>query len=791
MKFYEIPIDFDKEIASFEQSLHDFVRGELHPTKFRAIRVPFGIYQQRTENTYMVRIRATAGGITPAQLQKSAELAEQYGRPLVHVTTRQEIQLHDLQLNDIPEILRELYSVDLSSRGGGGNTVRNIMASYDSGINSTESFDVTPHAVALSSRLIAENDSWSFPRKFKISFSNTENDNALAAFNDLGFIATTQEGRKGFKVFVAGGMGCRPRLSKVLHDFIKEDNVYYVCAAIKNLFLEHGNRKTKNSGRLRFLWEELGKEKFLAIYHDNLTIAKSKDVLSLDHDGFINKAHNDKPTGVKPKNVAGQHFIKWQNKFVSSQKQTGLKSVTIPLNLGDIRCGDAIKLSRFLALFGTNTIRLTMTQNIQVRNLPEEYLGNLYEQVSEISTISHLPRLCSQIIACTGANTCTTGVCLPHGVVPVIQNYLTNSELTSERVQDVRLHISGCPNSCGQHHVGDLGFYGRVARKGSKTLPGYWITGGSSINPETRAYTDKCGWVAAKDLPQLVVDILADYGQKADGFKNFGDYFHHDGSDSGKQVITDLCKKLSEQIPGFEDDKSYYHDWGTEEEFTTAHMGHGECSAGIYDMIEVSMTAIKEYLSSNIAQDPKERQKTAKDLVYHSASMLLVTRGVDPASETEIFDAFLHHFIDKGLVDVRFRDIVKAAKGNDGNYLGANLEVARELGETMIQLYHNMDNRLRFTCEDEQICKNETLPKVTAVIDKIHSKDLRGVACPMNFVKTKVELAKIAVGVRLQILLDDGEPIDNVPRSVKTEGHQIVSQEQKDDHWVVVIEKSA
>jgi len=358
----------------------------------------------------------------------------------------------------------QLYSVNLSSRGGGGNTVRNIMASFDSGINPKENFDVTPYAAALSTRLIAESDSWQLPRKFKISFSGTEEDNALAAFNDLGFIATVREGRHGFRVFVAGGMGCRPRLAKILHDFIEEDRVFHVCSAVKNLYRKHGNRKTKNSGRLRFLWEELGKEKFLEIYNRELSGLGQSPPLALDQTTFINTSIKKSLSGIQPKNIEGKHFQQWLKSYVSDQKQAGLKSVTIPLDLGDISSKDAVKLSRFISIFGDNTIRLTMTQNICVRNMPEAYLGNLYEVVSEISTLSHLPTICSRIIACTGANTCTAGVCLPQGAVPVIQRYILNNGLNSEKLQDVRIHLSGCPNSCGQHHVGDLGFYGRIAR---------------------------------------------------------------------------------------------------------------------------------------------------------------------------------------------------------------------------------------------------------------------------------------------------------------------------------------
>jgi sulfite reductase (ferredoxin) len=218
-------------------------------------------------------------------------------------------------------------------------------------------------------------------------------------------------------------------------------------------------------------------------------------------------------------------------------------------------------------------------------------------------------------------------------------------------------------------------------------------------------------------------------------------------------------------------------------------MGHGECSAGIYDMIEVAMNNIKE------SMDQKERagsaidtKELAKNLVSNAAGMLLVTRGIDPATEQEMYLEYEKNFIDSGLVDERFRPLVHAALADDSSFLADQVELAAELGKTMIQLYHSMDNRLRFSCETEVVAALPAGPEQRH-LDPMIFKDLRGVACPMNFVKTKVELSRMQIGDHLKILLDDGEPIDNVPRSVITEGHEIISQERLDGHWQVVIEK--
>ncbi|MDP2646574.1 MAG: nitrite/sulfite reductase, partial [Desulfobacterales bacterium] len=220
MNFYSIPSTLDSEIGALEAQIQKYEKKEITAKELRAWRVPFGVYEQRTKDTFMVRIRCSAGCVTPEQLKAVAQLSSRYGSDEIHVTTRQALQIHDVALKDVVEIIRQLKAIGLATRGGGGNTVRNIMASWDAGIAQDEPFDVLPYALSLTSRLISEPDSWILPRKYKISFSNTEKDNAMATFNDLGFISHIKNDVKGFRVYVAGGMGSKPQVGNLLHDFI-------------------------------------------------------------------------------------------------------------------------------------------------------------------------------------------------------------------------------------------------------------------------------------------------------------------------------------------------------------------------------------------------------------------------------------------------------------------------------------------------------------------------------------------------------------------------------------------
>src|ERR1035437_4007417 len=268
--FYKVPENLAPELEELDSYIERYRSGEIDATTLKVRRVPFGCYEQRIDGSYMVRIRTTGGALTPLQLRTMAQVSARYGSPAIHITTRQEFQVHDIALENILPVMRELLQVGLVARGGGGNTVRNVLVSPDAGVGLDEVFDPSPYAFALTSRLIAEPDSWMLPRKFKIAFSNSTADTSYAEFNDLGFVAQLRDGAKGFRVFAAGGLGTKPEVGHLLHDFIPADDVYLVATAIKRLFDAHGNRKNRHAARLRFLWNTLGEERFRQLYEEQL-----------------------------------------------------------------------------------------------------------------------------------------------------------------------------------------------------------------------------------------------------------------------------------------------------------------------------------------------------------------------------------------------------------------------------------------------------------------------------------------------------------------------------------------
>jgi sulfite reductase (ferredoxin) len=783
---YILPKTLKTEIETFREQVSDFRNNKTEAVKFKAIRVPMGIYEQRKDDTYMVRVRCTGGIISPAQLKGVAQAARQYGSGDIHITTRQELQIHNVKLENTPDLLESLYTLNLSSRGGGGNTVRNIMASENAGIAPDEVFDVTPYFVALTNTLIAEPDSWSLPRKLKIAFSGNDFDNSNALFNDVGFVATKKKGKDGFKVYIGGGTGSAPSTGHLLFDFLLPEDVLYVTEAVKKLFSDHGNRRNRHKARLRYVFYKLGKEKVFELFFEYFNALKQEAGYPLNLPTLNFKIEKGSPAdSSKP----GTPYAQWYRRYVKEQKQTGLFSVEIPFEHGITNADTLENLSDFLNPLGNDVIRLNMRQNIRLRNIPGNKLYALYGYLTQIGTDTEFPRILNNLVACTGADTCRLGICLSKGESSAIRKELNKSRPeVLDALHDVHINLSGCPNSCGQHLAADLGFYGKASRN-DRLYPAYYVTIGGKTGAETAKLGKKAGEINARDLPVFTREILENYTSVRDNYNSFSNYLESEG----EQYIQTLLNKYRE-IPSFEEDKNYYFDWGGQELFSVKGKGKPECSAGMFDMIDFdrdAITSLQEELK-NAGQNKKTEGEILNKIVFHASRMLLVTRGIEPKSHTEVFDGFIKHFIDEGYISQHLKTAVELARRNDVDTIRSVRNEIFTLADEVNALYESMDDSLQFkitekTSGTEKVNAEQNVAKEQE--ENRHFKDFRGVACPMNFVKTKIELAQLKNGALLEILLDDGAPINNVPGSVEEEGHEIVAVNKKGEHWSVVIRK--
>ena len=687
---YEIPFTLAAELDELEEYIARHLRGEIGAAELKARRVPHGCYEQRRNGSYMVRIRTTGGAITPPQLRTIAEISSRYGSDSLHITTRQEFQIHDVALENVTHIMRELLQTGLASRGGGGNTVRNLLLSPDAGVAVNEIFDPSPYAFALTTRLIAEEDSWLLPRKFKIAFSNSEADTGYAQFNDVGFIAAMRHGLRGFRVYVAGGLGNRPEVGHLLHEFIPASDVYIVTAAVKRLFDQNGDRKNRHAARLRFLWKTLGEDRFRELYEEQVALLRAANPAPLQLSTLSNPATGALPAPVR---LSSPEFEQWKRRYVEVQKQPGLVSVLLPVFLGNLKNEDARKLADFLEPFGEDVVRASFSQNLRLRNIPERYLGNVYQLVRDISGLSTAPRMLANAISCTGADTCQLGICLPKGALVATAERLHNSALDLDALPDFHLNLSGCPNTCGQHMLADLGFFGNVGRHGEHMFPAYNVVAGARIGGDSARLAQPTVRVNAHDLPEFVHDVLAMWLQKKDRFSSFAAYI--DGE--GLTDIRTLADKYRE-IPSMEEDSSYYMDRGAKELFSLAGKGLGECAAGLFDLIDVDLKQAQQ-LCTAVESNPGQTDQALYTITLCSARALLITRGVETHSDSAVFESFRKHFIQSGLIDANFDRVIAAALEKNSDRLVQLREEIFALLDAVTALYKSLDNSLRFATE--------------------------------------------------------------------------------------------
>ncbi|MHA1381507.1 MAG: sulfurtransferase TusA family protein [Candidatus Helarchaeota archaeon] len=741
MGFYKLPSNLNDELVEYEKLVKDYLKGLVHKTKMKAIRVPMGVYEQRDNEKYMVRIRLPGGDITPKQLIKTAEIAKKYTNQPLHFTTRQDVQIHSLNLIDTINVMNELKQIGLSSRGGGGNTVRNILGSFDAGIDPDEVFNISPYIRSLTSRLIAESDSWTLPRKLKIAFSINDKDTGLATINDLGFIAKKDKnGRKGFSVYIAGGMGRKPKVGTLLYDFIDHTEVYNTAKATKNLFDKFGNRKNKYKARLRFLYNQLGHDAFIQKFENELKAVQKENYppLDLHDDAPLHKGH-----------------------------------LEIPLFLGDLTFEKAIRLGRIIEKYGEDTIRITPNQNILLRNIPENTIEQLRQKIKKEDIAEELSPLMANAVACAGASTCKLGICLSRNLLTAIKKKLTDNSIPYENLKDLLIKISGCPNTCGHHIIADIGFSGAVRRHNNRPVPYYNVVIGGIIKEGKTKLAERVTILPAKAIPDFFYEFLNFVHETRKNGEPFTDYL----SRIGKNELLRLSEKYS-QVPTFKENSDYYHDWYDDKVFSLTSKIEGECSAGLFDLIELDFSIAEKGLEKikNVV-NVQEKINILYEVIGSTSRALLITKGLEPKSDIEAVVLFKEHFIGKH-IDKKFGELIN-------KYLFhqfVQIESVKELYQEAKKLYNSMDNSLRFPeikdeTENKQFIQNKII------------KDFRGVACPLNFVKTKLVLETMNPGDQLEILLDDGEPIDNVPASVKAEGHKILNQKKIKDYWSIVIKK--
>ncbi|TCK92483.1 sulfite reductase (ferredoxin) [Natranaerovirga hydrolytica] len=758
----KIPERIINEIKEYPVKLKELKDGKVEADRFKPYRVSMGIYEQRDNNTFMTRTRIPSGVITLEQFKKVVELAKKYSHGYIHITTRQDIQFHKVTIEDTENIMMGLLDVGIMTRGTGGNTARNVVASALSGVEQGEGFDVTQDALATTEFLLTEPSVFQLPRKYKIGFSNTEADDANATISDLGFIAKNKNDELGYVVYGAGGLGGRPTEAIKLVDFIPRSEILYHVLAMKNLFEKEGDRTNKHSARIRYILYRLGEEAFVKKYNEELESVKQEKNLDLEL-----------PLDKDAVTTASNEEI--DNNNIVPQKQKGLYALYIHPENGNITTENVDKFLNFIDnLDYDTTIRLTNTQGLYIRDLKKEDAKKLYELTKDFSS----PYSIDHSVACAGAATCKLGLCLSQNFLSAIIKRFENAEDSIKSLLP-QIFISGCPNSCGQHQKGKIGFAGKAKRTDKGLVPMYsvFLNGHVGENPKLG---QSAGDIPAKKIPDFLYEL---------------------GILKSKSTIQDISQFLQEErqyidklIKTFAsielDNEDLFYDYGSEEKFSLKGRGPGECSAGVLDVIKLDLnngdTAIKDY------KETKDSNKLY-DAAVSGARALLVLKGVDSSKERVILKEFTTHFVETGLVKKEIKDVIDELfdyKLGDIDSLEKYYEDIQYLVSRVRAMFESLDPQLNITLDKEWDPETKEESKEKEKSDDLKIVDFKGVKCPINFVKVKIELSKIPSGSTIGFYLDDGEPITNVPKSVESEGHEIVEiNEGFDGYNLLIIKK--
>ncbi len=822
---YRIPSTLNGDLDYTQSLIDQFKAGEIQAGQLKSNRVPMGIYEQRKNQHYMLRLRCAGGLVTPEQLAKIAFVGHQLSTSHLHVTTRQEIQIHNVDIEDAIPALKKLEKVGISSAGGGGNTVRNMMVDDRSGLTADEEFDVYPYVEELTSRLIAEKDSFTMPRKYKVAIDTSVATANYSYIADLGLQARIKDGQRGFRVLIAGSAASNAHTGWEVFDFLPEKDLYRAAKALKNWFHKYGNRRNRHKARMRYVFYKYGTEEAKRLYLEEFEELKKDG--SIDFEAPALPLEHHKPNF--PPLKAPTDFETWKRRYAHKQTNAeGLKEnlwyAYIPLRHGNNSTDFFAEVAEYLGNYGNDVIRFTKKEQIQVRNIPEEYLTNIYAFFKKLGVYQiDYPVVVTNLTCCTGADTCRLGICLPKGAIDGIAKQLLNSNLNLDAIPDFELRMNGCTNICALATWGDLGFSGRVGRVGDDPYPAYtiWlpVKGKHEIDLQQ-------GYIAAKKIPAFVEDYLRDVIAEQANYADYYDYV----AKRGVNIVKELIAKYKEVAPYSEEPDTFF-DFGDDEKFSLIKYGKAECSAGLFDIIEIDQDTIREkrkeveLLMGNIPQGvPTDLQSDGKqatskiekllhDIVFSENRMLLVTRGLDPRTDEDVYNGFEKEFIAAGIIPQKFKVLTDKARNNES--LIEQKPLIDELADLLNDLYQNMDDSLQFklpaektpveqdaeeknaeekapaeqVSEEKAPAEKASAAEETETIVPDVKKDFRGVMCPMNFVKTKIALTPMQSGQILEILLDDGAPIENVPGSVKNEGHTILSTEKVENYWKVLIKK--
>jgi len=655
----------EKDIIDLANKIAQFKAGEIHEEKFRSLRLARGVYGQRQQGVQMVRIKLPYGKITFNQWKRIADISDEYSIGNLHLTTRQDVQIHFVSLDRTPELWAKLEKDDITLREACGNTVRNITASPTSGIDPKEIFDVSPHADAAFRYFLRNPICQEMGRKIKISFSNTEEDTSLAYLHDLGFIPKIQDGKKGFRVVVGGGLGAQPMLAKVAFEFLEENKIIPYIESILRVFDRHGERNSRHKARMKFLIQKIGFEEFINLVEAEV-IALKLHTYEIDD---ASKWEVEVPTELSEvKAEVSQTYATWLATNTFEQKQKGLHAVYVRILNGNISSNTSRSLIETLEGYIGNDIRITINQGIMLKYVPTQNLPYVYQVLSAHHLAAPGANSVANITACPGTDTCNLAISDSTNITSKLEEVITQDfpELIFDN--DIKIKISGCMNSCGQHGMASIGFHGSSLKAPDKrVLPALQVLlGGATLGNGEGRIADKVIKVPSKRGPEVLRVILNNFEENAEE----GEYFHQYYDRQGEKYFYTLLKPIAD-LQNLKEDE--FIDWGAADAFFT-EIGVGECAGVMIDLVATLLFESEEkYTWCHGALDDKRWA----DAIYHaysvlvsSAKALLLDKSVTVSNQMAVINRFDENFVQTGefpVLNDSFSNLVLQINQNEPN----------------------------------------------------------------------------------------------------------------------------
>lgn len=680
---------WEAEIDVYETQLLLKKRGKLDDKLFAETRLRRGAYGQRYDNGHrhdgveqrtlsfpagslqkgpetlwdapgMQRIKIPFGKLGAEQLLVLAELAEEYSDQILHVTTRQDIQLHFVHIEDTPDIMRRLAAVGITTREACGNSVRNVTACPHAGVCRDEVFDVTPYARAVAFYLLGHEAGQDMGRKFKISFSGCwQHACGLTGFHDIGCVARERvrddKRERGFEVYVGGGLGPVPHAAELLDAFVPEEELLPVAEAVCRVFARLGERANRSRARLKFLVKKLGIEWFRQL------VAAERAQLKPDPrwTEFLARLHalDDGPlrapgAGASVPASATDPYARWLASNVYTQRQLGYSAVTVKLSLGDFTPRQARLLVDLMVRHTGDTLRTTVEQNLLLRWVSNDDLPAVYRALVDAGLGESGASQISDVTSCPGTDTCKLGISASRGLARELRQRLTlaEPELPPE-VRELHIKCSGCFNSCGQHHAADIGFLGVSRNVEGRRVPHFQLVVGGQWRENARTYGLAIGAIPSKRVPEVVTRLTRAYSAQRLPDETFQTWIRRVGRKEVKALVADLT-----EVPAFDVDPSQYSDWGDPRVYTTGDQGVGECAGEVVSPLQFALAAseLKVFEAQVLLDEGKRVEAAARARNAMMQAAFWLAREHEPSlqeAEGGVLAAFRTHLLDSGKFD--------------------------------------------------------------------------------------------------------------------------------------------